>query len=293
MKDGFAPALAATLVFEGGYSNHPKDPGGVTLEGIIQRVYDDFRRAKGLPRRPLTPQMRGEADWIAERDEIYRTRYWDLIKGNELPPGIDFAVFDGAVNSGPAQAAKWLQRALGVPADGVVGPQTLAAVRAAADHDAIVAGIQDRRLAMVQSLTTWKTFGKGWARRIAEVRGIGLAIAGGSREIPLPTGTASGKAYASCAKPAPPKTIGDLLAAGGAVSTTLSTAADALTPLADKSQVAAMALSILMVAGTLVAVGGIVYRSWAKAKAAQLADALDLKPPAFAGPDAAAPEVAS
>lgn len=285
MKDDFAPALAAVLVHEGGYSNHPKDPGGPTMKGVIKRVYDDYRRSKGEPLRDVR-EITG-----AEIQEIYRRRYWDLIQGDKLPVGIDYVVFDGAVNSGPAQATKWLQRAVGVGADGILGPETLAAVAAVIDHDGLIDEIQDRRLAMLKHLRTWPTFGKGWGRRVEEVRQIGLALASGSRDLPMPTQSASGKAYASSAKAPPPKAIGDMLAAGGVVSTTLSTTADALTPLADKSPVAAAVISLLMVMGAVVAVGGVAYRLWAKAKAEELADALDLKPPLFVeAPDRAVGE---
>ncbi|MFG1247601.1 glycoside hydrolase family 108 protein [Xanthobacter flavus] len=271
--ENFTPALAAVLVHEGGYSNHPSDPGGPTMKGVIKRVYDDYRRSKGLPAR----DVREITD--AELQEIYKRRYWDLVRGDRLPAGLDYVVFDGAVNSGPAQATKWLQRALGLPADGVLGPSTLAAVDAIQDVDAIVADVQARRLAMLKSLRTWSVFGNGWGRRVAEVRELGLALAGGSVNLPMPTKTASGKAYVSSARKAPPKAIGDALAGGGVVSTTISTATDAVTPLADKSAIAGTVLTVLMVLGAIALVGGVVYRMWAKSKADALADALDLNPP--------------
>lgn len=275
MKDDFKSSLAAVLVHEGGYSNHPKDPGGPTMKGVIKRVYDDYRRSKDEPIRDVRQ--------ISEDEllEIYRKRYWNLIKGDELPTGLDYVVFDGAVNSGPAQATKWLQRAVGVGADGVLGPETLRAVQAVNDIDGLIDKVQDQRLRMLKSLRTWSTFGKGWGRRVEEARRIGFALAKGSVDIPMPTETASGKAYASSAKAPPPKAIGDMLAGGGIVSTTISTATDAVTPLADKSDVAATVLTILMVAGAIVTVAGVIYRMWAKAKAEELADALDAKPPVF------------
>ena len=276
MRESFTPSLAAVLVHEGGYSNHPSDPGGPTMKGIIKRVYDDYRRSKDLPVRDVRQITE------AEIQEIYRRRYWDLIQGDKLPAGIDYAVFDGAVNSGPAQATKWLQRALGIPADGVLGPSTLAAVARAQDHDAVVAGIQARRLAMLKALRTWPVFGKGWGRRVEEVRRLGLALAAGAQDLPLPTTSASGKAYASSAKAPPPRSVGDALAAGGTVTTGITVATDALAPLADKSATAATLLTVLMVAGALVGVLGFVYREWAKRKAAELLDALDLKAPDFA-----------
>lgn len=277
MRENFRPALAAVLVHEGGYSNHPSDPGGPTMKGVIKRVYDDYRRAKGASVRDVRKITE------AELREIYRKRYWDLIQGDRLPAGIDYAVFDGAVNSGPAQATKWLQRALGIPADGVLGPSTLAAVERAEDHDAIVAGIQSRRLAMLKALRTWPVFGKGWGRRVEEVRRLALALATGSQDLPMPTATASGKAYASSAKAPPPKAIGDALASGGVVTTGIGVAVDGVTPLADKSATAAGLLVLLMVAGALVGVLGFVYREWAKARAAELLDALDLKAPELGG----------
>ncbi|MEY3773871.1 MAG: hypothetical protein RLZZ129_651 [Verrucomicrobiota bacterium] len=281
--ENFAPALAAVLVHEGGYFNHPQDPGGPTMKGVIKRVYDDYRRSKGLP----TRDVRELTD--AELKDIYRTRYWNLIQGDRLPAGVDYVVFDGAVNSGPAQATKWLQRALGIGADGVLGPSTLAALERVQDHDALINGIQDRRLAMLKSLRTWGVFGKGWGRRVQECRNLGLAIAQGSVDLPMPTGTACGKAYVSSAKKAPPKAVGDALGAGGVVTTTISTTTDAVTPLADKSDLAGTVLLVLMVLGAVVAVGGFVYRTWAQRRAEDLADALDLKAPVFSDPPAAEP----
>ena len=118
MTDRFDTCLAETLKWEGGWSNHPRDPGGPTMRGIIQRVYDGWRDNHGLPRR----SVREIADH--ELRDIYRRSYWDQVRGDELPPGVDLAVFDFAVNSGPARAAKYLQRVLGVKVDGHIGPAT-------------------------------------------------------------------------------------------------------------------------------------------------------------------------
>src|SRR6187401_363537 len=103
----FNKALQLVLAHEGGYVNHPKDPGGPTNKGITQRVYDMYRKDKGLNTRSVKNIDK------AEISDIYKTRYWDMIKGDRLPDGIDYVVFDGAVNSGPGQSVKWLQRALG------------------------------------------------------------------------------------------------------------------------------------------------------------------------------------
>jgi lysozyme family protein len=177
----FPKAMPHILAYEGGWSNHPRDPGGVTLEGIIQKVYDGYREKSGLKKRALTPSMRNTAEWKRERDHIYRRQYWDAVSADELPPGIDFVVFDGAVNSGPVQSAKWLQRALGMNnVDGQVGAATLAAVRNHPDHDALIADICGRRMAFLRQLRTWNDFGKGWSARVSNVKKTGQAWASGS-----------------------------------------------------------------------------------------------------------------
>lgn len=193
-RENFEAALAAVLVHEGGYSNHPDDPGGPTMKGIIKRVYDDYRRSKGLPTRDVRKITN------AEIGDIYKTRYWDLARCDDLPTGLDYVVFDGAVNSGVGQAAKWLQRALGVEVTAKVNASTIKAAQQAPDVDAIVTGVQDRRLAMLKGLRTWPVFGKGWGRRVTEVRRLGLALAAGSQNLPMPKDTASGKAYANAGK---------------------------------------------------------------------------------------------
>lgn len=178
VASNFDLSLARVLRHEGGYSNHPSDPGGVTLEGIIQRVYDAYRDGKGLKRRPLTAKMRGTSDWEAERDDIYRRNYWDLSRCDELPMGVDYATVDGSVNSGVGQSAKWLQRAVGVKADGVIGDVTIAAARKA-NPAAVINSMCDQRLAMLKGLKTWPVFGKGWSRRVADVRRDALAMVKG------------------------------------------------------------------------------------------------------------------
>lgn len=185
---GFERADKKVSVHEGGYVNHPKDPGGATNKGVIQRVYDSYRLSKGQSRRSVRELTE------AERLDIYRTRYWDAIRGDELPAGVDYAVYDGAVNSGPIQSGRWLQRALG-PAylgtvDGVIGPETLRAARAHPDPAALVDSICDQRMAFLKALKTWPTFGKGWAWRVTDVRQVarqwaaGNVAAGGAMPVP-------------------------------------------------------------------------------------------------------------
>ena len=104
------------IAHEGGYVNHPKDPGGATNKGVTQRVYDDYRRRNGLPTRDVRQLQE------AERLNIFRGSYWNPIKGDQLPAGVGYVVYDGAVNSGVSQSVKWLQRALGIKADGQTDP---------------------------------------------------------------------------------------------------------------------------------------------------------------------------
>jgi lysozyme family protein len=162
MKDNFDAALKAILHHEGGYVNHPADPGGMTNLGVTKRVWEEWvgHEVDEKAMRGLTPEIVGP---------MYKVKYWDKIKGDELPTGVDYCVFDAAVNSGPGRAAKWLQGCVGVEQDGGIGPKTLAAV-AAFDPKELVEDYAKRRLSFLMDLKTWDTFGKGWGRRVAEVQ---------------------------------------------------------------------------------------------------------------------------
>ena len=161
MKENFDQALAAILHHEGGYVDHPKDPGGRTNLGCTQRVWEEWvgHPVDEKTMRGLTPEL------VAP---LYKAKYWDKIKGDELPTGVDYVVFDAAINSGPGRAAKWLQTVVGAVPDGAIGAGTLAKVAAIPAAD-IVEKYQQTRLQFLQSLPTWDTFGKGWGRRVAEV----------------------------------------------------------------------------------------------------------------------------
>lgn len=269
------------LRYEGGYSNHPRDPGGVTLEGIIQRVYDGFRDRKGLKRRPLTAAMRGTAAWKVERDEIYRTQYWNAIRGDELPPGIDLFLLDSAINSGPFQAAKWLQRALRInDVDGHIGEATLAAVANHPDHDALIADMAARRLGMLQHLSTWDAFGKGWSARVANAKQIGQAWATGSvgpQPVDAHEEGGAAKAYASdIAQPA--FDAGDAVKGGvgaGTAGAIIDGAKDAIAPIAYNSEWVMHLFTALTVASVLVALGALGYSIWSAHKAKRARRAID------------------
>jgi lysozyme family protein len=121
MKDNFDQCLAAVLHHEGGFVNHPKDPGGMTNLGVTKRVWEEWvgHDVDEQAMRALTPEIVGP---------MYKVKYWDKIKGDDLPDGVDYIVFDAAVNSGPGRAAKWLQAAVGASVDGAIGAGTLKAV---------------------------------------------------------------------------------------------------------------------------------------------------------------------
>jgi len=272
----YTPALARVLVHEGGWSNHPDDPGGATMRGVTQRVYDAHRKRKSLPARSV--RMISESELQA----IYRTGYADKIRFDDLPIGVDYVVLDGAVNSGPAQSVKWLQRALGgLVVDGVVGDATLAAVAAHPDHDRLIAAVIVLRERFLRALKTWATFGKGWSHRLAEVKAAGQAWATGS--VPAPASWkdgAGGRARIEDAKPRPTKAPADA-ATGGGIATTgagtaLNEAKDALQPLAGSGGWIDTVIAALVVTGAALVIGGLAWRWWQSRRAAEIAEALDL-----------------
>jgi lysozyme family protein len=162
MKENFDAALKAILHHEGGFVNHPADPGGMTNLGVTKKVWEEWvgHEVDEKAMRALTPELVGP---------MYKAKYWDKIKGDDLPDGVDYTVFDAAVNSGPGRAAKWLQSCVGVEPDGGIGPKTLAAVAAVAPAE-LVEDYAKRRLSFLMDLPHWGTFGKGWGRRVAEVQ---------------------------------------------------------------------------------------------------------------------------
>ena len=147
----FDGAFERLIGHEGNYVNHPKDPGGETKFGITKRSY---------------PGVNIKALTLAKAKEIYRADFWDALQIERLPEPLRFHVFDAAVNSGRGSAARWLQAAADVAQDGRIGPVTLAAI-AKANPIALVARFSGVRLKFMTDLSTWPTFGKGWARRIA------------------------------------------------------------------------------------------------------------------------------
>ena len=156
----FEQCMDWLLVHEGGYVSHPKDPGGETNMGITARTY-----AEWLGSEPSQDAIRELS--VDDATKIYQQRYWDRICGDELPSGVDWSVFDWAVNSGVGRSARTLQKIIGVTADGGIGPITLNAI-AVHDTEKLVTDMYSRRQAFYERLKTFEHFGKGWTRRNEE-----------------------------------------------------------------------------------------------------------------------------
>ena len=169
MKTNFDRCLSEVLQHEGGWVDDPHDPGGATMRGI---TIGTFRAWKG--RAVTKAELRAISD--ADLRAIYRQKYWDAVRGDDLPAGLDLVAFDAAVNSGVSRGAKWLQTALGVAADGKIGPATLAAARKA-HPKAVIDRATSARLAWLRTLPTWDRFGKGWTSRVESVREVATSMA--------------------------------------------------------------------------------------------------------------------
>ena len=161
MKDNWENAFLAVLKHEGGYVNHPKDPGGMTNLGVTKRAWEEY-----VGHEVDEATMRGLTSEVVK--PFYKSRYWDRIKGDDLPSGVDYAAYDLAVNSGTGRAAKYLQQIAGVTADGAIGPKSLEAIKSC-DPAETVESLCGMRLDFLQKLPTWDTFGKGWGKRVADV----------------------------------------------------------------------------------------------------------------------------
>lgn len=270
-------SLARVLAHEGGYSNHPADPGGPTMKGVTQRVYDGYRKGKGLATRSVKGITTDEVN------AIYDRQYWDAVQGDVLPAGVDYVLFDGAVNSGPGRSIMWLQQALR-PAytgriDGVLGVSTLAALKADKNNDALIDRICNARMAFLKRLSTFATFGRGWSARVAEVRSIGQAWATG--QVLQAANFVDGgqaKAFVEDAE-APPSTapadaaIGAGIGSGG-IAGTLQDLQSQLSPMSYGSEFIMKVVLALAVLSAVLLLGGAGYRWYANRKAKRLAAAL-------------------
>jgi lysozyme family protein len=159
--DNWEQCFALVLKNEGGYVDNSSDPGGATNLGCTKATWEAWVGH---------PVTKDDIKALTPNDvmPLYKAKYWDTIKGDDLPMGVDYAVFDFAINSGPSRAAKTLQQVLGVAQDGQIGPATLDALEEANPRE-IATRVCEARLAFLQSLPTYDTFGKGWSRRVSEV----------------------------------------------------------------------------------------------------------------------------
>lgn len=153
----FDQAFDELLKHEGGFSDHAADPGGKTRYGITEAVARKHGYQGDMRELPL-----------ALAKSIYLADYWQPVRAEELPSALRYAMFDAAVNSGPAQAVRWLQRAAGATPDGVLGPRTLLAVKTQ-NPEVLLRKVLSQRLAFMAGLPSWPAFGRGWARRIADL----------------------------------------------------------------------------------------------------------------------------
>jgi lysozyme family protein len=176
MQSTFEACLLRLLAHEGGYTNHPSDPGGPTNFGI---TIGDYR--KYLEPNATAADVR--AMKIDDAKRIYRSKYWDAQRCDELPAGVDYAIFDYGVNSGLGRSGKVLRRALKLPDNSSAVTEPVIAAARSIDPRILIVAICDERLHFLQSLKTWSVFGAGWSRRVAEVKSVALAMAADFRPV--------------------------------------------------------------------------------------------------------------
>ena len=166
--ENYVTCLEMILHHEGGYVNHPKDPGGETNLGVTKRVYEDFGGTKDMK------------DLVREDVEpIYKKNYWDRMKCDDVPAGLDLCLFDFGVNAGTGRSAKYLQRMIGTVADGGIGTNTLKALGNYIEEvgtEGAIKNFQSKRQEYYESLSTFETFGRGWTRRVDETTEAALGM---------------------------------------------------------------------------------------------------------------------
>jgi lysozyme family protein len=162
MTKNFRDCLELVLKSEGGYIDHPKDPGGRTNLGVTQRVWEEWigHPATEKDMRELTPAL------VAP---MYEMRYWRTSYCEKLPRGLDLLVFSMAVNAGAGRSVKLLQDAIGVVADGVIGPRTMAKINEA-NVEVLIDKFSEARTAYYKGLKLFPVFGRGWVARTDKER---------------------------------------------------------------------------------------------------------------------------
>jgi lysozyme family protein len=214
------PSISLMLGHEGGYSNHPSDPGGPTNFGI---TIHDYRRYL----KPGATAADVRAMRLDDAKAIYRAKYWAALRCDELPSGLDYALFDYGVNSGVGRAGKVLRRVLGLSDETHAVSDGVLAAACARDATWLVTAICDERLAFLRRLKTWPVFGAGWSRRVAEVRAAAFAMAGQTRSASRPPSVVRSPSPASGKGAVPVNSRGQKATAGGIAAAGAATAQQA------------------------------------------------------------------
>ena len=169
MKSNWDRCFEMVIIHEGGYTDNPIDPGGSTNWGCTKAVWEQYvghsvtkDDIKSLTKEDVKP--------------LYKKRYWDAIYGDALPSGLDYCIFDCAINSGVNRASKFIQEIVGVPADGAIGNNTISAI-VQINPITLINEFSDKRQSFLESLKTFATFGKGWTKRVLEVRNKSIDMA--------------------------------------------------------------------------------------------------------------------
>lgn len=268
-KGSFEKCYLVTRKYEGGNIDHPRDPGGRTSRGVTQKTYDAYRRNKGQ----ATRDVYLAAD--TEVKDIYKTQYFDEVRGDELPAGVNLCCFDTAINSGANRAIRLLQASLNarqnarLDVDGQLGMKTIDAVMGNNDNDALIAEFGRRRQGFFRGLRTWSTFGRGWTARNTNCVKIAQAWASGSvAPKPVPVASLMGNSKAAdndIAESRVTPTQGIATAGTGTLLTTgakaIQDTASSIEPLAQAAEVVMYLFIALTVIGLLIGAFG-AYGQW-------------------------------
>lgn len=165
MPDFFSEQLPHLLKAEGGFVNHPRDPGGATNLGVTKNVYEAY-----IGRKVTIDTIKSLK--VSDVESLYRTLYWDRLKCDRLPKALAVVIFDFGVNAGTSRAIKTLQKVLGIAEDGIIGEITIKKVLNMKDVKKLVDAYSDRRILFYKQLKTFPTFGKGWLSRVEVTRNL-------------------------------------------------------------------------------------------------------------------------